>query len=432
MIEKSSTEKGQAIVLLAISIVVLLGFTALAIDGGMVFADRREAQNAADAAALAGALQKSNGRSEAQVRQAAESSLLSNGFDPADMIFGISSVSDYSGAYHLVTVELTSTTQTSFAHLFNAGQIQNHVLAEARARISSPAIPGSAIVAMGNCRTQGGSIISIMGGGNSGGVLTYNGGIFLNSPEPSGSGHCAIDPPNSAGTWGIRANDGHHIYSVGAHTYAGETKVSPVPIHNGINGGVPIEDPLSSIPEPVCNSNGSQSGSVYQPGRYGGSGQPSLGSGQLSPGIYCITGDLSYSGNSSLTGEGVVLYFINGGLSFRGNGALNITAPHSGNCLGQVGNRTDSCNYKGITIFSARSNTSDIDARGNGDVRITGLVYALNGDFLAKGGGASADEWVVSGQVISRAARGDGNGSFVVVYNQNATYWLPPKLSLQR
>jgi Flp pilus assembly protein TadG len=432
MKEKKPSESGQAIVLLAIAIVVLLGFTALAVDGGMVFADRRSAQNAADAAALAGALQKSNGRSNADVRLAAESSLRSNGFDPADMTLDISNFSDFSGFFHLVTVELTSTTDTSFAHLFNAGQIENQVLAEARVRISSPAVPGTAIVAMGNCRTDGGSLISIMGGGNSGGVLTYNGGIFLNTPEPSGSGHCAIDPPNSAGTWGIRAFDGHLIYSVGTHNYAGETKVSPVPIQIGVNHGIPISDPLASIPEPICNSNGSHSGGVYNPGRYGGSGQPNLGAGTLSPGIYCITGDISFAGNSSLTGTGVLLYFINGGMSFRGNGAFNITAPNSEDCIGDEGNRADSCNYKGIAIFSARDNFSDIDARGNGDIRVTGLVYALNGEFLAKGGGSSVDEWVVNGQLISRAARGDGNGSFVVNYNQNATYWLPPQLSLER
>jgi hypothetical protein len=408
------------------------GFTALAVDGGMVFADRRSAQNAADAAALAGALQKSNGRSDTDVRLAVESSLRSNGFDPADMILDITNFSDFSGYFHLVTVELNTTTETSFAHLFNAGQIENHVLAEARVRISSPAIPGTAIVAMGNCRSDGGSLVSIMGGGNSGGVLTYNGGIFLNTPEPSGSGHCAIDPPSSAVTWGIRASDGHQIYSVGAHNYAGETKVSPVLIQTGVNGGIPISDPLGSIPEPVCNNNGSHSGGVYQPGRYGGSGQPNLGAGTLSPGIYCITGDISFAGNSSLTGTGVLMYFINGGMSFRGNGAFNITAPNLDNCVGDEGNRAHSCNYKGIAIFSARSNSSDIDVRGNGDIRITGLVYALNGEFLAKGGGSSVDEWVVNGQLISRAARGDGNGSFVVTYNQNATYWLPPQLSLER
>ena len=49
-----STEKGQTVVLLALAFIVLLGFTALAIDGGMVYANRRHMQNASDAASLAG------------------------------------------------------------------------------------------------------------------------------------------------------------------------------------------------------------------------------------------------------------------------------------------------------------------------------------------------------------------------------------------
>jgi Flp pilus assembly protein TadG len=432
MKKSNFSESGQAIVLLAISIVVLLGFTALAVDGGMVFADRRATQNAADAAALAGALQKSNGRSDAEVRLAAENSLRSNGYDPADMILTISNFSDFSGYYHLVTVELTSTTDTSFAHLFNAGQIRNNVLAEARTRESAPALDGSAIVAMGDCRADGGNLVSVMGGGHSGGVLTYNGGIFINTDEPAGSGHCAIYPPESTGTWGIRAFDGYSINSVGAHNYAGETKISPTPIRTNVNYGNPIEDPLRSIEEPICTSNGSRSGDVYEPGRYGGPGQPRLGAGTLNPGIYCITGDLTYTGNDNLSGNGVVLYFIDGHMSFRGNGAMNITAPDSTNCLGFVGNRTDSCNYIGMAIFSARGNTSEIDLRGNGDVRVTGLVYAVDGDFLGKGGGHTVDEWVVNGQVIARTVAGDGNGSFVVNYNPRATYWLPPQLSLER
>ena len=52
---KYSSERGQVLVLLVLALVGLLGFTALAIDGGMVYSDRRTAQNAADAAALAGA-----------------------------------------------------------------------------------------------------------------------------------------------------------------------------------------------------------------------------------------------------------------------------------------------------------------------------------------------------------------------------------------
>ena len=49
-----NSEKGQSVVLLAAAFIAMLGFAALAIDGGMVYADRRFAQNAADTAALAG------------------------------------------------------------------------------------------------------------------------------------------------------------------------------------------------------------------------------------------------------------------------------------------------------------------------------------------------------------------------------------------
>jgi Putative Flp pilus-assembly TadE/G-like len=49
------TQNGQALAQVAILLVVLLGFTALAIDGGRIYLERRSLQNAADAGALAGA-----------------------------------------------------------------------------------------------------------------------------------------------------------------------------------------------------------------------------------------------------------------------------------------------------------------------------------------------------------------------------------------
>lgn len=52
---RGNSENGQAAVLLALAFVGLLAFTALAIDGGNAFLVRRNAQNAADSAALGGA-----------------------------------------------------------------------------------------------------------------------------------------------------------------------------------------------------------------------------------------------------------------------------------------------------------------------------------------------------------------------------------------
>ena len=54
MMTKHKSEEGQAIVFLVLGLVVFMGFVALAIDGGMAFADRRHSQNGSDASSLAG------------------------------------------------------------------------------------------------------------------------------------------------------------------------------------------------------------------------------------------------------------------------------------------------------------------------------------------------------------------------------------------
>jgi Flp pilus assembly protein TadG len=52
------TERGQALIMIAFAIVGLVGFTALAIDGGAVFSDRRHSQNASDTSVTAAALER--------------------------------------------------------------------------------------------------------------------------------------------------------------------------------------------------------------------------------------------------------------------------------------------------------------------------------------------------------------------------------------
>mgnify|MGYP002682684856 FL=1 len=50
-----SKTKGQIIVLFALGLLALIALAALVLDGGMLFLNRRTAQAAADAGALAGA-----------------------------------------------------------------------------------------------------------------------------------------------------------------------------------------------------------------------------------------------------------------------------------------------------------------------------------------------------------------------------------------
>src|SRR5205085_12038443 len=48
-------QSGQAVVLVAVAVLVLTAILALALDGGSIYLDKRQLQNAADSAALAGA-----------------------------------------------------------------------------------------------------------------------------------------------------------------------------------------------------------------------------------------------------------------------------------------------------------------------------------------------------------------------------------------
>ena len=54
-IRKHSSEKGQSLVMVALLFMAFAAILALVLDGGNAYAARRQAQNAADAGALAGA-----------------------------------------------------------------------------------------------------------------------------------------------------------------------------------------------------------------------------------------------------------------------------------------------------------------------------------------------------------------------------------------
>ena len=80
------TEKGQAIFLIVFGLVAMMGFTALSIDGGRLYSERRTSQNAADTAAFAAALAIIDETGALSDDQAAADAAglaraLSNGFD---------------------------------------------------------------------------------------------------------------------------------------------------------------------------------------------------------------------------------------------------------------------------------------------------------------------------------------------------------------
>src|SRR4030095_1734695 len=82
-------ERGQALVMIAVAGVVLFAFAALAIDGSMVFSDRRHSQNASDTAVLAAALAKVQNESKGMTvdwHQVGLARAKDNSYDDADPV----------------------------------------------------------------------------------------------------------------------------------------------------------------------------------------------------------------------------------------------------------------------------------------------------------------------------------------------------------
>lgn len=91
---RENSERGQFLVMLAVMLLALLAMLALVLDGGTLYLRRREAQNAADAGALAGAralcLTKDAGQAAYMATQYAE---VHNSADSSQTIVGTETVS---------------------------------------------------------------------------------------------------------------------------------------------------------------------------------------------------------------------------------------------------------------------------------------------------------------------------------------------------
>jgi hypothetical protein len=115
-------EDGQTLVYVALAMVALLAFVALAVDGGHVYAERRRMQNAADAGALAGAYEICFGSTGRVVSTATDYAVNRNGAQSANVT---------QPAAYQVNVVANETTNTFFAGVIGLNTVD--ITAEATA-----------------------------------------------------------------------------------------------------------------------------------------------------------------------------------------------------------------------------------------------------------------------------------------------------------
>ena len=119
-------EDGQMLVIFAICLVAIIAMTGLVIDGGLTYVQRREQQNVADAAALAGAYAYVNSANQGDAAPAAQAAAAANGFTTgADGVTVDVTTSMVGGAIE-VTATVTKPHRNYFSGIMGFNELAGH------------------------------------------------------------------------------------------------------------------------------------------------------------------------------------------------------------------------------------------------------------------------------------------------------------------
>lgn len=433
MIRRNRTQSGQVLVLLILGMVGMLGFTALAIDGGLVFAERRRAQNAADTSALAAALADINGDN---LHVAALNRLASNGYNttwgpcsPAgydctagtatDWTVQVSSPprsGEFAGLANYIQVEVTSTVNTSFVHFVYDGPVTTTVEAVSRVWPATNIAPGSAMFADNDHDCKG----LWFSGTND--TFIQGGSAFSNSDADATN--CESGVADGAGA--VQLDSSERISVVGTFDAHDLTLIDPDPVE----GATQVD--LRNVPVPDCSGmtdygkviiNG---GTVtLQPGLYE---EIKINGGDVTfaPGMYCIYGTKGFvTTGGTITGTGIMIYLENGDLSLSGNVDLNLSAESDPGVL------VDPSHYDwaDMLFYLDPSNTEPVTIGGGTGSAYTGTLYAPGSDCELAGSG---DTLGLNSQMICDRIKLTGTSQITIIYNEDDNYHLPPTIDLAR
>ena len=421
------SERGQVFVLIILAIVAIFGFVAIAVDGGRIYAERRRAQSAADASAMAAAFAAMEGRDWSQ---AAMQLVQENDFNDThpgvendkrmDVHIHYPPISGpYTGDDEYYQVFIRSKVNQIFSQIVWRGQMEVTVEAVAHARPSRNIYPGHAMVATSEHACNA---VDFSGSGD-----TYiNGGnIFSNS---DGTGNCASGRQNGGGA--IKVDNGD-ILTVGDWvTKGGSGDVSPNPHDEGNidklkSRDYPMPDCYTGVP---ARSQATYSGTqVLEPGRYTGI-KITNGDWKMKPGMYCFTSTGFEFNGGSLTGSGVVLMVLGGDVSVNGSGKISLNAPSN---LRDGGGTQ----WAGMLINMPESNRGGIDLAGGSGATYTGTILAPGERSSSKPkctfGGNSGSIGLAS-NIICNTVQVTGTAGVTIYYKPEANFKLPPSVDLSQ
>lgn len=482
MKSRKFTERGQALILIALAMIGLVGMVGLAVDGSAKFSDQRHAQNAADTAAMAAALAKVDALKAGQSNtpsicppssgapSAVCATLLTAGFKRAEHNGYISNLTSktvvihsppvsgpYSGNDSYVQVIITSIIDTTFARVVGIQQLTNVVEAVALAAPEFNLAKGAMIVSYDpdpNCSTGGTGGYSVSVSGSSTVNLT-GGGIFLNSNDV-----CGFRIPNCAD---LNIYGGQGIYSAGTvdNVDTGSCTFDP-PITENLNqkpvaipddvywpeappecgmGGYPAPTKLGEV---IVDKKKVEEWLIY-PGYYTTFPQATLVANKsriyMASGVYCIDpggpgwdGDLSWSPVDAAILNGSTDPARNKYHAYNPNG-VTLYVKKGGGFDVNSNNPTyldasTTGDYQGYLIIleGIQSSIEGCTITGGADLHINGLIFAPYCDITINGGSAPTAE--INAQLIGWDIKINGTTTINFNYDPSNQVKIKRKVGL--
>jgi len=305
-------DRGQALAILGMFMIVLTALVGLGVDGGSLYLNRRGMQNAADAAALAGARVLAAGdNSGADIRAAIETYAGKNYVTtPAQNVTAY--YTDDTGARvgavtasgtapaTAIGVEVIATRQapTSFLSILGINSLQAKALAGARAKPAAGSGPGYGIFAIDPNQHRGSKVIDWTGTS-----WTVSGTVHSNSD---------VDMSGSSNTVNGSIED-----VTGANPTGLKNKATLTPSTNNPVQSTVLPDPVNKTPADYYQGTTSTATYHYVNGSTNLSSY--VTNGVLQPGVYYVNGNINFATGLSTTVASTV--------TLVATGSLNISSP---------------------------------------------------------------------------------------------------------
>ena len=180
----ASSESGVVFVIFALALIVLMGMVALGIDGSRLYNERRQAQNAADHAAIAASFASCIGADAAASEAAGLASAATNGYNNDGVTNDVVITAIGAAGNHEFEARVDTTISATFGAVIGSATMDTGADAVAMATGCNTGPEHNAIFAGGdNCTNSGSPGVDVSGSNN----LVY-GGVHSNTDARVGGG----------------------------------------------------------------------------------------------------------------------------------------------------------------------------------------------------------------------------------------------------